>query len=68
MSNHKAQEFFEKKKEETKAKMKGEKTKAKMKAVLKDIQTGKFVEVVGNIAEMLIVRPLSVSSGVAEEE
>ena len=32
------------------------------------IETGKFVTVVGNIAEMLIVRPLSVSSGVAEEE
>ncbi len=32
------------------------------------IETGKFVSVVGNIAEMLIVRPLSVSSGVAEEE
>ena len=32
------------------------------------IETGKFVTVVGNIAEMLIVRPMSVSSAVVEEE
>ena len=32
------------------------------------IETGKFVTVVGNIAEMLIVRPISVSSVVVEEE
>ena len=32
------------------------------------IETGKFITVVGNISEMLIVRPLSVSDAVSQEE
>jgi hypothetical protein len=32
------------------------------------LDTGKFVTVVGNISEMLIVRPLSISDAVVQEE